>query len=231
MSERLPSLRRGKDGDLASGTVKRVCIAARIRMFREGLARELSRDPRFLVVANPGDWSGCLEAAGTAHPDAIVLDLALTDAIRAVRAIRALLDVAPGVKVIGLAIESVEDAVICAEAGFAGYITCDDSLTELADRIEDVCRGDMPCAPDVSSRLFARVGELVRQGAEPDKPTLTTREREIASLVARGMSNKQIASQLHIEVATVKNHIHNVLQKFGVPGRRDIERMRTQHEI
>jgi DNA-binding NarL/FixJ family response regulator len=205
---------------MASATVRRVCIAARVRMYGEGLAQELQRDARFVIVARPGDWAGCIEAARQTSPEVIVLDLAVADSAAAIRTLRG---VAPDVRVIGLAVESVEDAVCCAEAGFAGYITCEDSLADLADRIEDVCLGKMPCAPDVSSRLFERVAELAREEAHPEVPALTTREREIALLVARGLSNKEIATQLHIELATVKNHVHNVLQKFGVARRRDVE--------
>jgi two-component system nitrate/nitrite response regulator NarL len=210
-------------GDLASrgDPVKRVCIAARVRMYREGLAQQLSRDHRFLIVATPHDWEGCLETARTARPDVIVLDLALADSARA---IDALLEVTPGVRVIGLAVDSVEDALTCAEAGFAGYFTCDDSLEDLAERVDNVCRGEMPCAPEVVSRLLARLAELARWGAASDTaPSLTVREQEIARMVAGGLSNKQIATQLHIELATVKNHVHNVLQKFGVTRRRDVE--------
>lgn len=204
-----------------SDPVIRVCIAARVRMYREGLARQLSRDHRFLIVATPYDWAGCLEAARAARPDVIVLDLALADSARA---IDALLDVAPGVRTIGLAVDSIEDALTCAEAGFAGYVTCDDSLEDLADRVAKVFRGEMPCAPEVVSRLLARLAELARWGAAPDTtPALTAREQEIARMVAGGLSNKQIATQLHIELATVKNHVHNVLQKFGVSRRRDVE--------
>jgi two-component system, NarL family, nitrate/nitrite response regulator NarL len=232
MGERLPSLRQGNDGKNGSAAVRRVCIAARVRMYREGLAQELQRDARFLVVARPGDWAGCLEAARQTSPEVIVLDLAVADSPAAVRTLRV---VAPGVRVIGLAVESVEDALCCAEAGFAGYITCEDSLADLADRIEDVCLGKMPCTPDVSWRLFERVGELAREEARLEAPPLTTREREIALLVARGLSNKEIARQLHIELATAKNHVHNVLQKFGVTRRRDVEeRVRSsfaQHGI
>jgi len=209
-------------GELSQAPPIRVCIAARVRMYRDGLAAELAADRRFDVVASAHDWDSCLEAVRACAPDVVVLDTSLPSSLARVAELHAQ---APGVRVLGLAVASVEDALACAEAGIAGYITRDDSLTELAGRIEGLCRDEMPCSPQVAGRLLARVAELARaNGHAHAAARLTSREREVASLIDEGLSNKQIAGRLQIEVATVKNHVHNILDKLGAQRRGEVSR-------
>ena len=204
----------------SDGTVTRVCVAARVRMYREGLAHELGRGNRIEVVATAADWRSCVAVTRLSAPDAVVLDLDVPERLDHVGE---LLAAAPGVQVIGLAVSSVEDVLECAEAGIAGYVTCEDSLDDLADRIESVCRGAMPCSPEVASRLLGRVGELAHRTQPPPAPErLTRREREVVALIGEGLSNKEIARRLQIELATVKNHVHNILEKLGARRRGEI---------
>jgi DNA-binding NarL/FixJ family response regulator len=189
-------------------------------MYREGLARELGRGNRIEVVATAADWRSCVAVTRRSTPDAVVLDLDVPESLDHVGE---LLAAAPGVEVIGLAVSSVEDILECAEAGIAGYVTCEDSLDELADRIESVCRGEMPCSPEVASRLLGRVGELAhRTQPLPVPERLTRREREVVALIGEGLSNKEIGRRLQIELATVKNHVHNILEKLGARRRGEI---------
>jgi DNA-binding NarL/FixJ family response regulator len=202
------------------GAVTRVCVVARVRMYRDGLAHELGRGGQIEVVATAADWRSCVACARRHAPDAVVLDLEVPAHLDLVTE---LLEAAPGVQVIGLAVSSVEDILRCAEAGIAGYMTCEDSLDELADRIESVCRGEMPCSPEVASRLLERVAELAHRAQPPPvAERLTRREREVVELIGDGLSNKEIAKRLQIELATVKNHVHNILEKLGARRRGEI---------
>jgi DNA-binding NarL/FixJ family response regulator len=189
-------------------------------MYRDGLAEALGRERTIEVVATASDWPSCIEAVRATKPDAIVLDLALPD--RLDRVVE-LLEVVPGVHVIGLAVATVEDVLACAEAGMSGYVTCDDSLDELARRIESVCRGEMPCTPAVAARLLGRVADLARH-ARPMATAagLTRRERQVVSLIEVGLSNKEIACRLQIGLPTVKNHVHNILEKVGAQRRGEL---------
>jgi two-component system nitrate/nitrite response regulator NarL len=206
----------------AHGPTRRwtACIVAGIRMYREGLEQELGRSGFIQVVGTARDWPSCLALVRLRQPDAVVLDLAVVDGLGPVAD---LLVAAPGVHVIALAVTCAEDAVQCAEAGMAGYMTCDDSLDELARRIDSVCRGEMPCTPEVASHLFRRVADLARHSRPaPVVARLTRREHEIVALIDDGLSNKEIARHLSIELTTVKNHVHNILDKVEARRRGEI---------
>src|ERR1041384_6397444 len=107
-----------------------------------------------------------------------------------------------------------------AEAGVAGYLVADASLEDLTVAVESAARGELYCSPRVAFTLLCRVGALAMQikteeGAGP-LSELTPREQDILKLVDQGMSNKEIAKQLGIGVATAKNHVHNILEKLHV---------------
>ena len=108
----------------------------------------------------------------------------------------------------------------CAEAGVAGFVTRDQSLADAVGVVESVTCGESACSPRTAAALLRRVAVLSGQRKPPEPPVgLTLRERQIAGLIARGRSNKEIARELSIEVSTVKNHVHHMLEKLGVAGR------------
>lgn len=190
----------------------RVLIISDIRLYRDGLAHVLGRDDRIRVV-------GAQNAHGVdpdipdSPPDVVLLDMANPSAMSAI------LDIAkrcPGVKVVALGVAQQDgDVIACAEAGVAGYVFRDASLEELFATIESAARGELRCSPAIAATLLRRVANLA--SAQPTAPTnLTRREQEIVDLVGEGLSNKQIAARLFIEIPTVKNHIHSILEKLGV---------------
>jgi DNA-binding NarL/FixJ family response regulator len=136
-------------------------------------------------------------------------------------AIRALRERRPGTPIVGFGVEEVEGEVLaCAEAGLAGYVPCDASLDDLVMRIQSVFRGELMCPPRIAASLFRRL-ESASANAAPAATALalTSREREVLTLIGGGLSNKEIAGRLNIEVSTVKNHVHNLLEKLQVTSR------------
>jgi DNA-binding NarL/FixJ family response regulator len=122
----------------------------------------------------------------------------------------------PGVKVIAFAVSEIEDDLIaCIEAGIAGFVTRDASIDDLAQSIMNALRDEVICPPRIAGLLFKRVAALSEAGT-PNVQMLTRREREIAELLNEGLSNKEIARNLRIGSATVKNHVHNILEKLHV---------------
>jgi DNA-binding NarL/FixJ family response regulator len=112
------------------------------------------------------------------------------------------------------------------EAGADGYVTKDDSAEQLVDTIRAVNRGRAHISPEMAAVLMERLGSYAQLFAEIEtrfqqEATLTPREREILNLVARGLTNPQIADELVIEVGTVKNHVHSILGKLGVSRREE----------
>jgi DNA-binding NarL/FixJ family response regulator len=112
------------------------------------------------------------------------------------------------------------EVLACAEAGVSAYVPSDASMNDLVAAIENLKRGELHCPPRVAASLFRHVASLAnkvrhRSGAA----ALTRREREVLALIDAGLSNKEIAVRLHIETSTVKNHVHNLLEKVQATSR------------
>src|SRR5262249_26134757 len=120
---------------------------------------------------------------------------------------------APEVRVIVLGVNDAEEEVVrYAEAGAAGYLLQDGSLNELVATIVSVAEGETLCSPRVAAALLRRLAALAAdRHSSVAHARLTAREQEIMQLVGHGLSNKQIAQRLSIEIWTVKNHVHNIL--------------------
>ena len=188
-----------------------VLVVGDVRVHREGLALLLANDARLVVV-------GCVDvdaAASSRQADVevvLVTAHAHVDLGRIARASRAAV-VALGVP------EAEEDVVALAEAGVFGFVERDATLDEVVADVESAARGDPSCPPRVAAALLNRLTLLAQRATEPTDSTLTARERQVVELIDDGLSNKEIAQRLHIEVATVKNHVHNILEKLQVSRR------------
>jgi DNA-binding NarL/FixJ family response regulator len=129
------------------------------------------------------------------------------------------------VVVLGLA-ESEAEILRYVEAGAAGYVLKDDSVEELLSNIRAIHRGEAVVSPEIAAALMSRVTELAQLFTDVDvgagaNPELTDREQEILGLISQGMTNREIAEALIIEVGTVKNHVHNILNKLNVSSRHE----------
>jgi two-component system, NarL family, nitrate/nitrite response regulator NarL len=117
---------------------------------------------------------------------------------------------------------------LCAESGVLGYLSPDASAGELLDTLERVSCGELSCPPDIVRTVFRFMSqktplEVAPPAAAPDPvDELTQRERDVVGLMAQGLSNKQIAHRLSIEVATVKSHVHRILAKLNLERRAQV---------
>jgi two-component system, NarL family, nitrate/nitrite response regulator NarL len=145
----------------------------------------------------------------------VLLDAALPDGVAVTHAIRAR---APHVRVIVMSVAD-GDVLRFAEAGIAGYVTRDASVAELLAAMDSVQRGESLFSPRAAAALLDRVATLAREPTAAGREPLTAREKEILSLLAAGLSNKEIATRLFIGVPTVKTHVHNILRKLGASRR------------
>jgi len=204
--------------------VIRVLIIHRSRLIREGFAFVLAHQESMSVigsVAGVGEVVGDLERV---RPDVILLDLCLPDrgGLRDAQWIR---EVLPGAKILMTGLSELEsDVLACFEAGAAGYLPQEASLEELLNSIQAVAAGEVLCSPKVTALLVSRIAEASRERElrrVQGLPNLTRRELEIIALVEEGLSNKEIAVRLEIEIPTVKTHIHNILEKLQLDGRRE----------
>jgi two-component system, NarL family, nitrate/nitrite response regulator NarL len=196
----------------------RLIIVSSVRLVREGLAASLRGRDSLMVLEAVALDSGGIAAIESGNPDVVLVDLGQADAGAAAQQIRA---ASPQAKLVAFALDEIDDAVFaCAAAGFSGYVPRESGADELHRALVDAMGGRMHCAPHIAAAMFTRLTALLRQ-ADPrtSLPALTMRESEILALAELGRSNKEIARQLAISTATVKNHIHNILQKLQVSRR------------
>ena len=205
----------------------RILIIHRNRLFREGLAFVLAQQPNMTVAGIVASASEIMQDFERLRPDIVILDLSLPDREGLAEA-RQIRQSSPVVKILMMGITELQsDVLACIEAGAAGYLPQEASLELLLDNIRAVAAGEAICSPKVTAFLFSRVAEAAREREirrVQGLPSLTRRELEIIALIEDGLSNKEIATRLQIEIQTVKNHIHNILEKLQLDGRREVAR-------
>lgn len=199
----------------------KILIVTDVRLWRDGLTEALGRRSNLHVIdAIPSSSCSIIETHRPT-PDIILLDMTIADAARTVQVVS---DARPGVGLVGVGVrEEEEDVLRCLELGIRGYVSREGSIEDLVRAIEGVTRGEMLCSPRITAALARRLNVLSTAQNTPTKH-LSYREKQITGLVDQGLSNKEIAGRLHITLATVKNHVHNVLRKLHVRSRREVAR-------
>jgi DNA-binding NarL/FixJ family response regulator len=198
----------------------RLFVVSGCRLVREALARSVHARRRIDMAV-----VGCagLAEAETARlvelePDVILVDVASPEGVAAAGTLRSL---CPESQLVAFSVaDTVEDVFACAAAGFSGYVTREASVDELLSAVRAVRDGQMTCSPHIAAALFNQLADRLA----PPKPAngaslLTARERQVLMLSDEGWSNKEIGRRLQISPATVKNHIHSILQKLKVDRR------------
>jgi DNA-binding NarL/FixJ family response regulator len=198
----------------------RVYVVGAVRLYRQGLATILPRHDGIEVVGTAASWAECAAAAPASRPDVVLLDMALADGTKAIEEI---VHATEGIKVIALAVSESESEVIAyAEAGVSGFVARDESIDDLVAAIKSAACGHVTCSPRIAGALLRRVTALSNPLPATAEMRLTQREREVAGLLDDGLTNKEIARHLCIELATVKNHVHNILDKLEVRSRFEV---------
>lgn len=193
----------------------RVVVADDQTVVREGLEMVLGLSPGIHVVGSAADGYEALRLVAERNPDVVLMDLRMPrcDGVEATRRIAA---EHPSTKVVVLTTYADDDSVFGAlEAGALGYLTKDAGAQEIRRAIETVHAGEALLDPSVQLRL---IRNLKRSDPKPEEPPrlpdgLTQREAEVLSLIAQGLSNREIADRLVIGEATVKTHINNIFSK------------------
>ncbi len=188
-------------------------------IFRAGVRTVLERRPGIAVVSESGDAATALDQIANLEPDLVVVDVDLDDDTTAGLALlQDLHRQFPNVRVLVLTTAVSELIVVEAlRRGAAGYALKRCSPDELGKMVQSVDRGDSAFSAEVASVVARSLG-----GHVPIEATLSDREREVVRLVARGQSNKQVATELFITESTVKFHLHNVMRKFGTRNRSEV---------
>ena len=191
----------------------RVLLVSDVRAYRDALARWCDRQGGVRVVATVGHHDGALALAREHQPDIALLDMRGPDSRELARA---LARQSPEVKLVGLGLSETEDNVLAyAGAGFAGYVPREAPLEDVVSVLRGIARGEVRYSRRIAATLLHRLANgSAAHGGRPAQ--LTPREIEIVRLIDEGLSNRDIGHRLAIEVATVKNHVHHVLEKLQV---------------
>lgn len=192
-------------------------------LFRRAIATLISEQPDMTVVGEAENGLDGVEQARTLDPDLVVMDVEMP-VMDGVAAVALLQDQAPRAKVVMLTVSDSEDFLFEAlRNGADGYLLKDLRPDQLYDMLRSVMRDETPISPAMAGRLLRefRGHETVRtpQPDRPEGPALTRREIEILQYVADGLSNKEIGTKLSITEGTVKNHVHNALEKLHLENR------------
>ena len=212
------------DGEATAGQTGsiRVVIVDDHALFRRGLDRVLDDEPDIEVVGEAADGVEAISRVRELTPDIVIMDVRMPRAsgIEAARTIRA---VAPETKVIMLTVSDLEeDLYEAVKAGVNGYLLKEVAIPEVADAVRAVAAGHSLVSPSMASKLFTEFNVLAQQADDRQRslsPRLTERELEVLKLVARGLSNRDIAGELYISENTVKNHVRNILEKLHLHSR------------
>jgi DNA-binding NarL/FixJ family response regulator len=205
----------------------RVLVLGDVRLYREGLALIIAGAEGLQVVGSAPVHGDLVRVFADTRPDVLLLDAATVRDGAIWPPLRAL---SQGVEAVAYGvIDEEREAVECAEAGVSGYVPSEASREDLVMAILAVGRGEFHCPARVTRLLVNRVSSLVseRRGLGLMR-ALTPREKQVIALVDRGLTNKEIATQLGVELSTVKNHVHNMLEKLGA-ARRGEAAARVRH--
>lgn len=196
-------------------------------LVREGTAELLDRDPDLAVVGQAGSGEEAIALVRELRPDVVLLDVALPgmNGIEVARALRTL-----GSDVRVLILSAYDDHAYLIEAldaGVAGYLLKTVSGRELVDAVRTVAGGAMVLGEPVSRHL---TGHWQTDSAAPSSE-LTARESDVLALVARGWSNKRIASELGLGLRTVEGHVSNLLAKLALSSRTELALYAVDHHL
>jgi DNA-binding NarL/FixJ family response regulator len=187
------------------------------RVIRDAVTALLLKEDGIQVVAATGLGSETLERIEQSRPDLVLLPALGTRTVELTRAITRRFN---GIRVVVFGIKELPEAVTeMIEAGAAGYVREDASVDEFREVVRLAARGEARVAPQIASTLFSRLAALasvLRADERAKNVKLTPRELEILRLVAEGLTNKEIAVRLHVEQQTVKNHMHNILERLSL---------------
>ena len=173
------------------------------------------------VVGEAADGEQAVRSSAELLPDVILMDLRMPG-LDGIGATRLIMSARPESRVLALTtFDDDEHLYPALAAGAAGFLVKDSNPAELVDAIRRAAGGDLALSPHLLRRLVdhATAARTTRVAEEPDPAPLTERELEVLPLVVAGLSNQEIADQLHLGVSTVKTHIANLMEKTGTLNR------------
>jgi len=199
----------------------RVLLAEDHVVVREGTRELVDRERDMEVVGEAGDGAEAIELTGELRPDVVIMDISMPK-VNGIEATKRIKELHPTTAVLILTAYDNEQYIFALlEAGAAGYLLKNVRRDELIDAIRAVHNGEPVLHPQIARKVVQRFRE--RRGPpaaeEPVRDPLSEREMEVLRLAGKGISNKDIASQLSLSIRTVQAHLGNIFSKLGVGSR------------
>jgi DNA-binding NarL/FixJ family response regulator len=195
-----------------------IIVLTSVRLLGDGLAACFRTRPDTSVLAVLNNLASLRDALATTDVHVVLVDVTQGVDLFDVRAIASEW---PDVPLVALGLnEQRQEVIRCGRAGFAGYVARDASIDALCRALSEIVAGRLACPPEISGGLLRA---LFHRGPQADDSVvdlgLTRRESEVLRLLGRGLSNKEIGCELCVSVATVKHHVHHILEKLRLERR------------
>jgi two-component system nitrate/nitrite response regulator NarL len=201
-----------------------ILLVNEIRLMGNVITAALKDEPDIHVVASVTNIDEALKIVEENAVDVALVSTRLPDQ-GALKLTQAITELAPATKVLALGMTEEKKRVLrYVEAGAAGYVLKDDSLDDMIETIRAAEEGEVFVSPKIASAMMERLSDLAQmfsdiENSVTDDADLTSRELEVLELIGKGLTNQEISERLVIEVGTVKNHVHSILEKLNVSSR------------
>ena len=195
-----------------------------VRLIANIFVDVLGAEPNIAMVGFATNAQDGLRIIQEQAVDVALVSVGLPDQ-SALELIRNILDTSPYTKVLALGLsENADDVLQYIEAGASGYILKDSSLNDLVKTLQLTRRGEAQVSAKIAGAMMERLSSLARlfstvENGMTDGVRLTPREQQVLQCIEKGCTNQEIAAQLLVEIGTVKNHVHNILEKLNVSNR------------
>ncbi len=198
-------------------------------LFLSGVQAELGRE--FEVVGAASDVVDAIEGIRTNQPDVTLLDVHMPEGGGAA-VLEAVAATHPDIRFLALSVsDAPEDVITVIRAGARGYVTKTIAPDDLAEAVRRVHEGDAVFSPRLAGFVLDAFATDPRVGADPELDLLTSREREVLRLIARGYAYREVARRLHLSVKTVETHVSAVLRKLQLSNRHELTRWATDRRL
>lgn len=202
-------------------------------LFREGLISLINSQPGFTVIGEASTVADAIRLAQELSPEIILMDYGLPDGT-GVDAAKAILSARPHIKIVFLTIHDNDSFLFEAvRSGARGYLLKNMPVSKLMAALRALERDEAAISRQMVARIMQEFARLSKTGSGADAAltTLTRRELEVLIALASGASNEEIAGRMFISVNTVKNHIHNILDKLNLKNRRELTHFAERHGL
>jgi len=202
----------------------KILLVIEVRLIANIFAEVLEEEADFMIVGRSENVEGALKIIQDRQVDVALVSVGLPRQ-GAMELTNAVVESVPNTKVLALGLTDEPDDVLkYIEAGAAGYILKDSSLLDLIEIIRSTQRGEAQVSAKMAGAMMERLSSLAKmfvsvENTIADGVRLTPREREVLQCLGKGCTNQEIASHLLVEIGTVKNHVHSILEKLHVSNR------------